>query len=104
MPILASLLGSLFFSIVSFLAKFLTKKIAILTAVVLAAVALTSAFFSFVSGLFAGIEYLMPAVIDDALCWLLPANTKACVTAYLSARVAAYVYAWNIRILQWKLL
>ena len=104
MPILASLLGSLFFSIVSFLARFLTKKIAILTAVVLAAVALTSAFFSFVSGLFAGIEYLMPAVIDDALCWLLPANTKACVTAYLSARVAAYVYAWNIRILQWKLL
>ena len=36
MPILTSLLGSLFFSIVSFLAKFLTKKIAILAAVILA--------------------------------------------------------------------
>ncbi len=104
MQILASLLGRLILSIASFLGKFLTMRLAIVGAVVFAAVALTSAFFSFVSGLFAGIEYLMPDEINDAFCWLLPANTKACVTAYLSARVAAYVYGWNIRILQWKLL
>ena len=98
MPILASLLGSLFFSIVSFLARFLTKKIAIL-----AAVALTTAFFTFLSRLFAGIAYVMPDFINDALYWLVPGNFKACVTAYLAARVAAWAYGWNIKILQWKL-
>lgn len=103
MPILASLLGSLFFSIVSFLAKFLTKKIAILAAVILAAIALTTAFFTFLSGLFAGIAYVMPDVINDAMCWLVPSNFKACVTAYLAARVVAWAYGWNIKILQWKL-
>lgn len=104
MPVLAGIIGSLIFSIASFLGKFITKRIAILAAVIAAAVALTAAFFSGLSALFSTIEYAMPAVIQDSMCWIVPGNFKACVSAYVAARVAAWAYGWNIAFLQMKLL
>ena len=104
MPILAGILGSLIYSIASFLGKFLTKRVAILAAVIAAAVALTTAFFSGLSALFSTIEYAMPAVIQDSLCWIVPDNFKACLSAYIAARLIAWAYGWNITILQMKLL
>ena len=104
MPILAGIIGSLIYSIASFLGKFLTKRIAILAAVIAAAVALTSGFFSALTALFTAIEYATPPVIQDSLCWLVPSNFKACMSAYVAARAIAWAYSWNIKILTMKAL
>ena len=104
MPVLAGLLSGLFFSIVGFLGKFLTKKLAVVVALIAAIVALTSAVYSAITGLFAGIEYVMPQAIVNASCWILPDNMKACVSAMVVAKIFAYGYIWNVRIIQYKLL
>jgi len=104
LPWLAGILGGLFASLVAWFAQFLTKRLAILVAVVLAIGALTATFFSAMQALVSGLSAALPAAVTTGMGLLLPSNTILCLTAVVSAYTVRYVYAWNVRIIQYKLL
>ena len=103
MPLLASWLGSLLASLVSFFAVFLTKRIAIVVAVITAAAVLTGAFVAALQGLMIGIASATPTWLALGWGWLGPDNIDECAAAIISAHILRWVYYWNIKIIQYKL-
>jgi len=103
MPVLAAWLGNLFASVVAFFATFLTQRLAIIAAVILAAAALTTAFVGAMQALEVGISAAVPSWITTAWGWFVPDNLDECGGAIFTAHVIRWVYSWNIRVIQWKL-
>lgn len=104
MPILAGLIAAVVTALATFFANILTKKIALGVALLVAVIALTSAIYLTIEGLFTAITYAMPSFVQDGACWLLPSNLQACITAMVLAKIAQMAYIWNVKVLQWKLL
>ena len=104
MPVLAATLLGLFTGLVTFFVNFLSKRLAIAVALLVAVVALTGAVYSAIVGLLGGIAYVMPNFVNDGICWLLPSNLNACISAMIVGKVIEYGYIWNVKIIQWKLL
>ncbi len=102
-PWLAGVLGAAFTSILTFVLQFFTKKLAVITAVVLSLVGITVTFFAAITALFAGIQYVMPVAITQGMALIVPGNTTACLTAVVTGHTVRYVYAWQFRIIQYKL-
>ena len=100
-PWLAAILGSMFGSLVAFFSKFLAKRVAILAAVIAAVVSLTVTFIVTIDGIMSGIYSAAPGMTAWGL--ILPSNFSTCLSAYVTARVARWVYIWQTQIIQWKL-
>lgn len=103
-PFLAGVLGSLFGRLLSWLIERTTKRLAITLAVVISLAGLTAGFFAGVQALIATITYTAPPEVAIGMGLLMPSNTSACISAMLTAYTARYVYAWQVRIIQYKLL
>jgi predicted PurR-regulated permease PerM len=104
MPLLAAFLGGIFTNLVTFFTSYMTKRLAIIAAVVTAFLALTGAFVASVNTAIQGISRAMPAEMGIAASWVVPDNFEACVAAYLATELTAWVYSWNVRIIQYKLI
>lgn len=102
-PWLAGILGALFSGLVAFFVQFLTKKLALTAAFVTGSIALFSVFFGVCWAILQGIVVASPPELSDAMRFLIPSNAPACMGAYLSARVARWVYDWNTRVIQFRL-
>lgn len=103
-PWLAGVIGGVVASLLRFFLQFFTKRFAVIAAVVAALVGITATFFAAITALFAAIEYAAPAAIAQGMGLLLPSNTTACLTAIVTAHTARYVYEWQFRIIQYRLL
>ena len=102
-PLLAGIIGGLFTSFFTYLAKFFTKKIAVAIAVIAVIISLTTAFIALISGMMAAISVVTPPYVSLAMSLVVPNNATACVSAIITARLAHWAYAWNVRIIQYKL-
>lgn len=103
MPIFAAWVGSLITSIATFFAAFLTKRVAIVLAVIVAAGAFTVTFIAGLNAIIAGIVYAIPPSISLGMSWFIPSNMDDCIAAIMAAHVLRWVYDWNIKVIQWKL-
>lgn len=103
LPWLASVLGGLFVSLFTFFAQYLTKRLALILAVVLALSGLTVAFFAAIVGIINGISQVTPPQLNLALGLVYPANANLLIASCLSARLARWVYEWNVKVIQMRL-
>jgi len=103
MPLLAAFIGSLFTSLITFFGKFLTRRLAIFAAVIIALQAAIAAFVLAIKGLIVGIAYAAPVWVGQAYEWFIPDNLANSLGIVLAAKSIAWVYAWNIKIIQYKL-
>jgi len=101
LPWLASVIGSLFTAFIGWLAIYMTKRVAIMLAVIAAFVSLTVALIAVIEGLVAGFTYAFPVAANFG--FLIPADLSALLAAYFTARLAHWVYGWNVRIVQTRL-
>lgn len=101
LPWLAAVLGSLFTGIVSFLATYVTKRIAIILAAIVALTALTATFIALIEAAVAAFSYSMPSAV--AIGMLVPADAPLLLAAYVAARLAFWVYSWNVKIVQLRM-
>jgi len=101
-PWLATVIGTALTGLIGFFGKWLSKKFAVLAAVLTAAVAFTAAFLTGIQGLLSTIHYAMPSLGN----WFafLPSNFSTCASVIVSAELMRWVYDWNVRVIQWKLL
>lgn len=104
LPWLAGILGGLFGALIDVFARFLTKRLAIVAAAVALIVGLTTAFFATLNSLAAGLIGVMPPDMVALAGHFLPSNTDACISAYLAAYAARWVYEWNVKVIQMKLI
>lgn len=102
LPWLASVLGSLFTGVVGWLSLYLTKRLAIIIAAIAALASLTGAFVLAIEGSVAAFTYSFPIAANFG--FLLPPDLPVLIAAYASARVVHWVYSWNIKIVQLRLL
>ncbi|MFO1436452.1 MAG: DUF5455 family protein [Gammaproteobacteria bacterium] len=102
MPVLAQLLVGLFGGLVDFFAKFVTKKVALMAAFVAAFVAFSAAFIATVAGIASAIVPSVPTWLSVPLTWAVPSNVTACLSAYVAARAARWVYVANVRVAAMK--
>jgi len=103
MPLLASLIASLFTSTVAFFAAFITKRLAIIAAVLVIAGTITVAFIGAVQGLIDGLLWAAPTELGLAWGWFIPDNMDNCIAAVIAAELLRWAYDWNVKVLQMKL-
>lgn len=96
MPMLATLVVSLFGSIASFFGLQLAKKTIFATAAIAAGLVLTLAMFAAIQGLLVGIVYIFPPWAGGWFVAVIPSNAVACVGAIISAKLARFVYDYNM--------
>ena len=104
MPLLAGYLGTLLFGIASWLGAFLTKRIAIVVAVIVFVTGITVAFIAAMQAAITALSYAIPSEIMTGVSWIWPDNANACIAAMISTKIAIWVYEWNIKIIQYKLI
>jgi mannitol-specific phosphotransferase system IIBC component len=95
MPLLGSLIISLFGGIASFLVRFLAVRAAAVTAAVATFTALTVALYAVVAGLAAGIAATFPGLVLTGVWLFVPDNAVACFAACIACDTACALYRWN---------
>jgi len=96
MPLFATLVVSLFGSIASFFGLQMAKKTLFAAAAITAGLILTLAMFAFIKGLLYGIIYQFPPGVGGWFAAVIPSNAIACVGAVLAAKMARFVYDYNM--------
>tara|TARA_R110000772_G_scaffold165646_2_gene277110 strand:+ start:94820 stop:95158 length:339 start_codon:yes stop_codon:yes gene_type:complete len=102
-PWLAGIIGAAFTSLFTFFAQHLTKRVAVSITVILSLVGITSAFFATITGMINAISYVAPPSITAGMALIVPSNATACITAVVTAHTIRYAYAWQFRIIQYKM-
>jgi hypothetical protein len=96
MPMFATLVASLFGSLASFFGLQMAKKTLFATAAIAAGLVLTLAMFAAIKGLIAGIGYAFPPWAMGWFVAVIPSNAVACAGAIIAAKMARFVYDYNM--------
>lgn len=91
-----ALLMGLFGSLIGWLGQWFTKKVAIGIAASAAFVAMTVGMWAICFGGIAALKATLPDVVQLAAAQVIPSNVPACISAYISARMAKTFYDWNV--------
>jgi uncharacterized membrane protein YjjP (DUF1212 family) len=102
-PWLAGILGSIFTGLLTFLSQYATKRVALVGSFIIAVGVVTTGFFAVLEGLIQAITVVAPTGFLESFALFLPHNTTACISAILAAKLARWVYDWNIKVIQMKL-
>lgn len=102
-PWLAGVLASLFTALFTWFLQFFTKRMALVLAAVAILAAITVAFFTLIQGVITGLSYALPPQFTVAVGWVVPSNAPLCVSAIMTTYFARWAYAWQVRIVQYKL-
>lgn len=86
----------------AFFAGFLSKKTAQVLLAVTLAVTVTAALFVALGAALSAIVVASPGGFVDAGISLLPANTNICIATVITVKAAAWLYDWQIRVIQWS--
>jgi len=100
-PWLAQILIAVFGSILAFFLKYFTKRIAIAIAVIGGLLLLTTLFISLIVATMTAINY--STIGGTGVHLFLPGNFQYIVSVWASARIAYWVYSWNVSIVQLRL-
>jgi hypothetical protein len=104
MPALALYLGNLLFSLASLFGVWVSKQVAIRLALITGVGILTAGFIAAINSAKAGLSaYVIPQSVTIAASWLVPSNLNECVGAIFAAYLVRWVYAWNVKFMQYKL-
>lgn len=98
MTAIISFLGSLLTGAFGFFTAVTAKEIALRSAFVAVAIGLLAALYGGLSSLISSMAAAMPSVVTAPISWIIPDNFVACVTAYMGAHLAIYVYEWKVGI------
>lgn len=101
LPWLAAALGSVFTAVVGWLAVVVTKRIAIAIAVIGALVLLTTTFVLLIEAAAGAFTYTFPIAANVG--FIVPPDLPVLISAYTAARLAYWVYKWNIKIVQLRM-
>lgn len=101
-PFFASFLGTAFSTLVVFFTKFFSRRFALAFAMIALIVALTVSFIAVLEGFVSLIEYAAPSYITIAISLFLPSNFKACISVAAGAKLTAWAYSWNVKMIQYK--
>jgi len=101
-PFVAGLIGGLLTSLATFIATYIGKRFAMSVAMIALIVAATVAFIALLSALMTAVEYATPPNIGIAMGLFLPTNFKLCISTIITAKIAAWAYSWNIKIIQYR--
>lgn len=97
MPMFATLVASLFASLASFFGLQMAKKTLFATAAIASGLVLTLAMFAAIKGLLhAGIIYAFPSWSHGWFVAVIPSNAIACAGAIIAAKMARFVYDYNM--------
>lgn len=96
MPLLGSLIVSLFSSLAVFLAKFLTVRVAAMTAAFATFTALTAAVYVAAGVLAATVAAQFPPIMMTGVWLFVPDNAPLCVAAMIGCDVLVALYKWNL--------
>ncbi len=89
---LAAYTGTAFTALVGFLAVYITKKVAVTLAALAMVITITTALWAALAALAGGIAVSLPSEVNLAMGWIVPANIKECLSVYMTARLARFVY------------
>jgi len=95
MPILGSLLVTLFGGLATFFVRFLAVRAAAVTAAIATFVALTAALYGSALALQAGLEVAFPSIVLTGVWLFVPDNAVACLAACIGCDTACALYRWN---------
>lgn len=104
LPWLAAVIAGIVSSVFSYAAKFISKRVAVVLVAIGLIAASTTAFIALVNSLVSSLSVVVPPFLSLAVSLVVPDNTAACVSVLISARIARWVYEWNVRVIQYKLL
>ena len=98
MPILGSLLTTLFVGIAEFFAKFITRRIAVIAAGIAVMGTLTTALYVGLAALVAGLSFVLPSYpgVMTGIWMFTPDNAPLCVSIALATDAAVAVYRLNV--------
>lgn len=96
MPLLGSLLVSLFGSVAVFLAKFVGVRVAGMAAAFATFTALTAAVYVAAGVLAATVAASFPGIVMTGVWLFVPDNAPLCVSAMLATDVMVALYRWNL--------
>ena len=103
-PWLAGVVGYFFSKTFEFFLNHFTRRIALVVAGVAVLLTITATFFAAIQVLIAGLAVAMPPEVVLGAGMFIPGNADECMTAVITAHVIRYAYAWQYRIVQYKLL
>jgi len=103
LPWLAAVIGGLLLKLFEFFSRFLAKKLALVAAGVAAAGAITAAFVAAGYSLVGSISASLPGELFAHVGLFIPGNAGDCVAVLVTARIAVWVYWWNIKVIDWKM-
>ena len=99
---IAIALGTLFTSLVAAFAQYVAKRIAIIAAGIIAMTAATTLFTAAIWAIKETIYIAFPGGLVEIFFRSLPSNLDACLAAIGAARLASFVYLWNISTIKYK--
>jgi hypothetical protein len=91
-------------SIAAYLTTYFGKKVATVITAVGVLLTLTTAFWAAMKGLIETISVAAPAELNIAMGWLVPDNLAECFAAYMTAKIARFVYDYKSRGVQMRML
>lgn len=101
---LAGVIGTAFAGLFAWLLTFMTKRLAIVVLAVGVLLTLTASLFVALESLLSGLVYILPASLTQSVGLFAPSNLSLCVSIVVSAHMLRYVYDWNVRVVQMKLI
>lgn len=85
-------------SLVAFLAANVTRKFAYVLALIASMGAAFIALKIAIATITSGLTMALPNELVIPFTWILPANLSTCISAYMAARSAVWLYKWKINI------
>lgn len=102
-PWLLAGIGSIAGSFLGHMSRDTLKKLVIIAKVVAALVVFIAAIFTTLTALVNGIAAVAPPGLNQAASMIVPDNITLIVSTLVSARIARWVYEWNVKIIQYRL-
>ncbi len=99
----ATFLAELFTRLISSGLEYASKRLFIIASMLVVLASFVSAFYFLMRTTISGLSSLLPPFFSQAASLVVPDNTYALMSVYITARLARFVYEWNIKVLQWRL-
>ena len=101
--LLGTLLGQLLTRTVSIVFEVMAKRALVIGAVLLVLATFVTSFYLLINSTINAISSVAPPYLSQAASLFIPDNLPALISLQITARVARWVYEWNVKVLQWRL-
>lgn len=103
MPIFAALFSGLAVFIGKLVSEVLVRRLVVIAAVLSVLSAFVVAFYIATVTAIGAISAVAPPGLNQAASLVVPDNVPLLISALITARIARWVYEWNVKVVQWRL-